>query len=193
MITGILLAAGMGRRFGSQKLVAKLPSGLPVAVASWKNLKAGHENSFAVVRHDDGLIMSLFEEENIPFVVSKDAHLGMSQSLLSGIRSSPQSNGWVIALGDMPFVKPQTIKIIVSEMNGIAHKSIFRPTFHERPGNPVGLRSDLLDELVALEGDEGAREIIKKEKNKIHHIPVDDDGIMKDIDTQKDLLEISKP
>jgi CTP:molybdopterin cytidylyltransferase MocA len=55
------------------------------------------------------------------------------------------------------------------------------------------LRSDLLDELVALEGDEAAREIIKKEKNKIHHIPVDDDGIMKDIDTQKDLLEISKP
>jgi molybdenum cofactor cytidylyltransferase len=193
MITGILLAAGMGRRFGSQKLVAKLPSGLPVAVASWMNLKAAHENSFAVVRHDDGLIMSLFEEENIPFVISKDAHLGMSQSLLSGIRSSLQSNGWVIALGDMPFVNPQTIKIIVSEMNGVAHKSIFRPTFHERPGNPVGLRSDLLDELVALEGDEGAREIIKKEKNKIHHIPVDDDGIMKDIDTQKDLLEISKP
>jgi molybdenum cofactor cytidylyltransferase len=117
----------------------------------------------------------------------------MSQSLLSGIRSSPQSNGWVIALGDMPFVKPQTIKIIVSEMNGIAHKSIFRPTFHERPGNPVGLRSDLLDELVALEGDEGAREIIKREKKRIRHIPVDDDGIMKDIDTQKDLLEISKP
>lgn len=193
MITGILLAAGMGRRFGSQKLVAQLPSGLPVAVAAWRNLKSAHKNSFAVVRHDDRAMMSLFKEENIPFVISKDAHLGMSQSLLTGIQNSLQSSGWVIALGDMPFVDPQTIKKIISDMEGVANKSIFRPIFHEQAGNPVGLSSDLLNELMALEGDEGAREIIKRERNRIHHIPVNDDGIIKDIDTQKDLLAVNKP
>jgi len=117
----------------------------------------------------------------------------MSQSLLTGIQNSLQSSGWVIALGDMPFVDPQTIKKIISDMEGIANKSIFRPTFHEQPGNPVGLSSDLLNELMALEGDEGAREIIKRERSRIHHIPVNDDGIIKDIDTQKDLLAVNNP
>jgi CTP:molybdopterin cytidylyltransferase MocA len=46
---------------------------------------------------------------------------------------------------------------------------------------------------MALEGDEGAREIIKRERSRIHHIPVNDDGIIKDIDTQKDLLAVNNP
>lgn len=192
MITGILLAAGIGRRFGSQKLLAKLPSGVPVAVASWRNLKTAHDNSFAVIRHSDNPLKSLFQNENIPFVVCDDAHLGMSRSLLAGIQSSLQSSGWIIALGDMPFIDPKTIQRMVLDMSVVAQKKIFRPTYHERAGNPVGLNSELLNELVTLEGDEGAREIIKRDSSRIHHIPVDDDGILKDIDTQQDLITVNE-
>ncbi|MDC1311676.1 nucleotidyltransferase family protein [Burkholderiales bacterium] len=192
MVTGILLAAGIGRRFGSQKLLAKLPSGVPVAVASWRNLKAAHDNSFAVIRHTDRLVKSLFEEENIPFVICNDAHLGMSRSLLTGIESSLQSSGWIIALGDMPFVNPKTIQRITLGMSDVAHKKIFRPTYHERTGNPVGLKFELLEELRTLQGDEGAREMIKRDSSRVHHIPVKDQGIIKDIDTQQDLIAVNK-
>jgi molybdenum cofactor cytidylyltransferase len=49
------------------------------------------------------------------------------------------------------------------------------------------LRAALLDELLTLKGDEGAREIIKRYINKTEFIDVDDDGIVKDIDTPNDL------
>ena len=65
MITGILLAAGFSRRFGSQKLIATLPSGLPIAVASWRALKEAHDNSIAVIRHDDSILKAIFEREKI--------------------------------------------------------------------------------------------------------------------------------
>tara|TARA_E500000331_G_scaffold358465_1_gene425507 strand:+ start:21360 stop:21941 length:582 start_codon:yes stop_codon:yes gene_type:complete len=192
MITGILLAAGMGKRFGSQKLMAKLPSGTPVAVTSWRNLETANKKSFAVIRQNDSELRSLFEDENIPFVVCEDAHMGMSRSLLTGIQSSLKSSGWIIALGDMPFIDPKTIKKIICDMSNIKHKTIFRPIFQKQAGNPVGLNRELLNELMTLKGDQGAREIIKRDKRRIHQIPVNDSGIIKDIDTQRDLLELNK-
>ena len=192
MITGILLAAGLSRRFGSQKLIATLPSGLPIAVASWRALKAAHDNSIAVIRHDDKMLKTIFEQEKIPFLICQDAHLGMARSLLTGIQNSLDSDGWIIALGDMPSIDPETIKKITKATSdpGI-RKLVFRPTFHGKPGNPVGLRFELRDELIALQGDEGAREIIKRHISDTHFIPVKDEGIIKDIDTQEDLKAIS--
>ena len=192
MITGILLAAGFSRRFGSQKLIATLPSGLPIAVASWRALKEAHDNSIAVIRHDDSILKAIFEREKIPFVICQDARLGLARSLLTGIQNSFDSDGWVIALGDMPSIDPETIKKITTATSdpGI-RKLVFRPTFHKKPGNPVGLRSKLRDELMSLQGDEGAREIIKRHISNTHFIPVQDEGIVTDIDTQEDLKAFS--
>jgi molybdenum cofactor cytidylyltransferase len=187
-ITGILLSAGMSRRFGSQKLVTKLPTGLSLAVSSWRALKSAHKNSIAVVRHDDKDLQLIFEQEKIPYVLCSDAHLGMSRSLLTGIQHTAGSSGWIIALGDMPYISPSTIKKIITEMSD-KNKSnlIYRPRYRGKAGNPVGLRAALLDELLTLKGDEGAREIIKRHINKTEFIDVDDEGIVKDIDTPNDL------
>jgi molybdenum cofactor cytidylyltransferase len=192
MITGILLAAGLSSRFGSQKLIATLPSGLPIAVASWRALKEAHDNSIAVIRHDDAILKIIFEREKIPFLICQDAHLGMARSLLTGIQNTLDSDGWIIALGDMPLIDPETIKRIAKATSDQEiRKLVFRPTFHKKPGNPIGLRSTLRDELMALRGDQGAREIIKNHINDTHFIPVEDEGIIKDIDTQQDLETIS--
>ena len=52
-VTGILLAAGDGRRFGGQKLLHPLPSGEPVGVAAARNLIAAVPDAVAVVRPGD--------------------------------------------------------------------------------------------------------------------------------------------
>ena len=92
----------------------------------------------------------------------------------------------------MPLIDPETIKRIAKATSDQEiRKLVFRPTFHKKPGNPIGLRSTLRDELMALRGDQGAREIIKNHINDTHFIPVEDEGIIKDIDTQQDLETIS--
>ena len=70
MITGILLAAGAGKRFGGGKLKQVLPNGLAICVASARNLAAAVDHVIAVVRPGDNATYSLLAaERNIKIVV----------------------------------------------------------------------------------------------------------------------------
>jgi molybdenum cofactor cytidylyltransferase len=52
-------------------------------------------------------------------------------------------------------------------------------------GNPVGFSRDYLPQLLALEGDQGARGILKHAP--VTELEVDDSGILQDVDTPADL------
>src|SRR6476646_8597937 len=101
-ITGILLAAGSGSRFGGGKLLHPLPDGTPIGVASLRNLKSALSDSIAVVRAGDNRLRDVLEEEGVAVHFCADAHLGMARSFVCGIDASRDYQGWVIALGDMP-------------------------------------------------------------------------------------------
>jgi molybdenum cofactor cytidylyltransferase len=188
-IVGILLAAGSGSRFGGGKLLHPLPDGTPIGVASLRNLKRALSDVLAVVRDGDDRLRETLAGEGVTVHVCGDAHLGMSRSLVSGIAASADADGWVIALGDMPFLLPGTIAAIaarVAQAGGIAI-----PAYRGKRGNPVGFGRRYLDELQNLRGDEGARSIIERHAGDLHVVGGDDPGIFRDIDTPGDLANPS--
>lgn len=65
--------------------------------------------------------------------------------------------------------------------------SITLPTFRGSSGHPVGFSSDYFDKLTALGGDAGARELLQQNKEAIIRVPVDDPGILRDIDRPADI------
>ncbi|HWJ95502.1 MAG TPA: NTP transferase domain-containing protein, partial [Telluria sp.] len=89
----------------------------------------------------------------------------------------------VVALGDMPFVAPATISALADALSGGA--GIAAPVADARRGNPVGFGPQHLDALLALEGDQGARGIVKG--HPVTEVAVDDPGIHRDVDTPDDL------
>jgi molybdenum cofactor cytidylyltransferase len=99
------------------------------------------------------------------------------------IRHSLPADAWLVALGDMPFVEPQTIRALCDSL--AAGAAIATPLMQGRRGNPVGFGSLHLPALLALQGDQGARGIIKS--NPVTEVEVDDPGIFRDIDTDADL------
>jgi len=186
MMNAILLAAGSGSRFGGKKLLAKLPDGTPIGVASWRNLAAAASNCIAVVRAGDTVLRDLLESEGAHVVECGDAQLGMSRSLVTGINATRDANGWLIALGDMPYIEPVTVTKVLAAINAGALIAV--PTYHGKRGHPVGLSADLGEELLEIQGDEGAREIVKRHTDKCLFIDCDDDpGILRDIDTLQDI------
>jgi molybdenum cofactor cytidylyltransferase len=191
MTCAILLCAGQGLRFrkarNESKLLAKLPDGRSVVAASAANLLQAVGRVFAVVAGDnrnDALIREL-EDCGCQVVLNQQAATGMGGSIAVGIMASEYADGWLIALGDMPYVQPATIKRIVSL--GKQTQNIIVPVYDDNLGHPVFFPAFAQAQLLALQGDTGARKVILENTDRVAEIVVGDKGVLQDVDVPADL------
>ncbi|MFN0314320.1 MAG: NTP transferase domain-containing protein [Burkholderiales bacterium] len=190
-IVGVLLAAGAGTRFGGRKLLQPLSDGVPVGVRSLRNLKTAMTRIVAVVREGDEELAAVLRAEGVPVISSKDAWRGMGHSLASAIASTQDAQGWVVTLGDMPAIDPNTIEMIARELRG--QQKIVLPEYEGQGGHPVGFPRHLGAQLQQLTGDSGARALIQSHTHDTLRIKVSDPGILQDVDTASDLKTLNVP
>jgi len=184
-IQGILLAAGSASRFGSDKLAHRLDDGTPIVIASARHLREALPASLAVVRSTRSPVAALLRDEGLQIVECPEAAEGMGVSLAAGVRASAAATGWVVVLGDMPFIRPDTIRRVAERL--VAGEVLVAPFFGGERGHPVGMGAVFRDRLEALRGDEGARSLLREHARRMAHLDVDDPGVLRDIDTQDDL------
>ena len=185
-ITAILLAAGAGTRFGGAKLLHPLDDGVAIAAHAARNLAAaGIQDIVAVLRPGDFPLADTLEQEGCYVTFCADASRGMGHSLAHGVREAREAPGWIVALSDMPRVKPETIVSIRSVLDGGA--LIVAPTRAGERGHPVAFSRKLRDELLALSGDNGARSVLERHASEIALVECDDPGIVFDVDRRTDL------
>ena len=115
-IVGVLLAAGQSRRFGSNKLLHRLDDGLPMVVASARHLRAVLPQAVAVVDDTGGEVATLLAQEGLRVVANPRAGEGMGTSIACGVAASADAAGWVIALGDMPYVPDSVIGAVTGPL-----------------------------------------------------------------------------
>lgn len=185
MITGVLLAAGRGERFGGDKLRATLPDGRTLATASAEALVAALPRVVAVTRPGDDAVAELLAAAGCTVVVCDRACEGMGASLACGVRASRAASGWIIALADMPAIRPATVRGVAAHLATGAR--IVTPVHDGRGGHPVGFAAEFGAALAALGGDEGARGIVRAHQADVTRFATDDPGIFHDIDTPADL------
>jgi len=190
-IVGILLAAGSGSRFGGDKLLHPLADGVAIAAHAARNLFAVLPDVVAVVRWGDFPLHDLLEQEGCQCTMFQGAARGMGASLAHGVAQAREADGWVVALADMPSIKPETIGRLVAALEGGA--LIAAPTHDGKRGHPVGFGAPLRHELLALDGDEGARAVLARHRGEVRLIECDDPGTLIDIDRRDDLARVSGP
>jgi molybdenum cofactor cytidylyltransferase len=184
-IVGILLAAGSGRRFGGGKLLHPMPDGVAIAAHAARNLIAAGLNVTAVVPPGDFPLADMLEQEGCVVTVCKDAAHGMGASLAHGVAMERGAEGWVVALGDMPGIQPATIAAVAAALERGA--LLAAPRFQGQRGHPVGFGAALRDELIALGGDVGARDLLTRHRAALRLIDCDDPGVLYDIDRPADI------
>ena len=189
-IRGILLAAGYAKRFGSNKLLQALPAGAPeagtpIGLAAARHLLEALPESIAVVRPRAQKLGKMLRDAGCNTVVCRNAGEGMGTSLAAGVRATSEVDGWVVALADMPFIRPETIRTVAKALRD--GEAMAAPSFQGRRGHPVGFARRFYEELSSLHGDDGARQFLERHPELVKLFDVDDPGAVRDIDKPSDL------
>jgi molybdenum cofactor cytidylyltransferase len=182
---GLLLAAGSASRFGSDKLQHPLPHGVAIAVQAARHLKAEVPRVVAAVRPGAQETARALAAEGCEVVVCERAAEGMGASLACAAQAAGDADGYLVALADMPFVRPSTIAAVRDALAGGA--VIAAPYFRARRGHPVGFAGRLRSALAALAGDAGAKSVLDAHAAQLVKVPVGDPGALRDIDKPSDL------
>jgi molybdenum cofactor cytidylyltransferase len=160
-----------------------------MAVSAARHLVQGVAAAIAVVRPGDEALARLLEDEGLGIVTLPDADRGMGASLAAGIAATQNALGWVIALADMPFIRPETVREIAACLSRGA--PLVTPAYRGRRGHPVGLAARYRATLLALQGEVGARALLERESARLWTLATDDPGVITDIDTPEDLARVS--
>jgi molybdenum cofactor cytidylyltransferase len=163
--TVIVLASGRGERFRASggkgcKLQALL-AGKPVLAHT----------------------LAAVEASGLPWHIEDAGHPGMGDSIAAAVRRTADAAGWLILPGDLPLVKPSTLRQVADALQGAFQAA--QPQYRGQRGHPVGFARRCRDALLALEGNQGAAPVLRAQRaiNMVANVVVDDVGIVIDIDT----------
>lgn len=181
-IYAIVLAGGEGKRAGGNKL-SKVVDGKPMLQWVIESAKeAEFEGIILVSGKEKDFCEELSKIYNISHVYNENWNLGMGYTLKKGVENLPkEADGFAILLGDMPYIKKETLNTLIKEFSN--YKEIVIPTFQGKKGHPPIFSTKYAEEMRRVFKDMGAREVIKNHQEKVKFIEVDDEGILIDIDT----------
>ncbi len=186
-IAVVVLAAGGSRRMGVSKQLLRVRGRSLLRHAADAALGSSCRPVVVVLGANAEAVQS--ELEGLPVQIVRNEHWseGLSTSIRAGIEAlTPTSDSLeavVLTLCDQPFVEVDSIEVLVA-----AYRSTRRPIVASQYGGTLGVPAlfsrDLLPELLALEGDTGARQVIQANAMSVWPVPCPQGAV--DLDTPED-------
>lgn len=190
-IYAVILAAGLSRRLGFNKLFVKIDGETIIRKSIAAFLSPRVTKVFVVVGNEIEIFKRKLEDLPVEIIHNPYFMNGMSASVKAVLPFLEGSEGVFFHLGDKPFVAQD----IVERMMDVFEKGsygIIMPRCGGVSGHPVLLRAgSYLEEMLKLQGDLGLREIIENHREDVLFIE-GDEGITFDIDTIEQIAELKR-
>jgi molybdenum cofactor cytidylyltransferase len=191
---GIILAAGASTRFGTPKQLIKLKDKSLIEWVADAALNSRLQTVVLVLGHRHQKIIKALgakgRHPKLEIVVNHRYHEGQSTSLKIGLSRIKQDFAAVMyLLADQPMINSDTIDYLLEELHASA-KDICVPLFKGRRGNPAIFKRSVYDEIMRVEGDIGARDLINRIPERVLLAEIKDPLCFCDIDSPEDLKNL---
>jgi len=178
-VAGVILAAGLGWRFGSPKVAARLGDETLLNRVSRLAHEAGLKPILAVVPK------GAETPPRVEAVVNSDPARGLSSSLRLAIDAVPPDTAALILLVDQPTMPLETVTAVLAARG---RRPVVAATAEGRYGPPVLIEPEVFPAVMALSGDIGLREVLASRPELVAGVPVG--AHPPDVDTEADLEEL---
>ncbi|WP_299829175.1 nucleotidyltransferase family protein [Pseudomonas sp.] len=108
---------------------------------------------------------------------------GLGDSIAAAVSAQPDHRGWLVILGDMPFIRPETLTLMIESLTDAM---ISVPVKGAEFGHPVAFGRRFGLALMALSGERGAKRLFQP--GMVREISVNDPGVLWDVDTPAALV-----
>jgi molybdenum cofactor cytidylyltransferase len=187
MITAVVLAAGLSTRMGQPKMMLKWGNKTVIQQVVDTLFESGILDITVVTGEWYREISELINAEGVKVIVNPlFANGEMTSSIQAGISNlSELSTHAMVVLGDQPFIKSSTIRNLIAASQ-ISNKQIVMPSINDRRGHPWLIGRSLWPEIMSIKPPLTMRDFINAHHNEIDYVKVDDENIIKDMDTPED-------
>jgi molybdenum cofactor cytidylyltransferase len=154
-----------------------------------RSLKASRVDQVLVVLgHRSEEIAASLEGEGIETVLNPRYPEGMLTSVQAGIAASPPDTGWfVLALGDQPSLRPETVELLLREAQNEGDGcDLIVPSYGGRRGHPLVIHARYREEIGSLSGEIGLKELMRRHPDRLRHVLVPTESVLHDMDTPDD-------
>lgn len=185
-ICAIVLAAGSSKRMGAiNKLLMKVDGEAMVKRSVKPIVEAKLESVVVVTGFEDEKTQSCLNEYELKFVFNEQFMEGMGTSLAVGVESisAIEPDGILVSLGDLPYLRKDSVHAVIEKFCDLDGEKITIPVHKGVQGHPIVFPFRYAEELKALQGDQGARHLIRRDADSVAIVELEDIGIVRDVDS----------
>jgi molybdenum cofactor cytidylyltransferase len=191
-VAAVILAAGRSTRMGGpNKLLADIGGRPLVRIAAEEALASRARPVIVVTGHQRDKVEAALAGLKVERIHNPDFAEGLSTSLKTGLGAVPsEADGAVVLLGDMPQVRASLIDRLIGAFDPERGALVVVPSIDGKRGNPVVWSRRFFPELMALDGDVGARHLIGRYVEAVTEVAITDQAALIDVDTPEALSKV---
>ena len=173
----VIMASGLGKRFGGNKLMADF-CGKPMIQRALDATEGLFSHRVVVTRHES--VAELCHRQNVDVILHDLPH--RSDTVRLGLEALGDLDACLFLPGDQPLLRRETVAMLL-ENRKENPASIIRPAFEETEGSPVLFPAWAFAELKNLPEGKGGGVVVQRHIHEVYRVPISNPFELADVDT----------